>query len=538
MSDSVTTDEVVGAVVETFDRAQIVGWVAMHNGSPPVRVGLHVDGAEVASTWAVDQVERHTDGDARQFRFPLSDLWQFVAPANRLSVRVAGRPVPIAGAGLFSVPATAGSETVGELQRRLAGGEVFTTGGRLRLSKTLDSEWQTAVLDLYGNLRRTLHEKRGHDLFFVYGTLLGAVREGGFMGHDLDFDCAYISACHDGVDAAAELRELAFSLIDHGYAVHADSASLHVRDAEHPDVAVKIFHLYFGKAGVLRFPFGVAGSSELHDQDWSGVVETDFVGARVLLPASREKLVETIYGSDWRASKPGFRWDTERIDRADSGLVPAAAIEEIYWADFYSRTTYTSGSTFFDLVASRDDVPGIAVDIGCGDGRDSFAFAGTGRTVTGLDRSHVGVRQAGRKAEQMGFADSLRFVACDVSEAEHLRSTLRSARGDDPDAPMLFYARFFLHSLPEDTQRTLMSVISECARPGDCFAAEFRTDRDEARTKIHGDHYRRFQNGAAFGRSLRDDYGFELVLEQEGNGMSPYKGEDPQLYRVIARHPG
>jgi hypothetical protein len=25
------------------------------------------------------------------------------------------------------------------------------------------------------------------------------------------------------------------------------------------------------------------------------------------------------------------------------------------------------------------------------------------------------------------------------------------------------------------------------------------------------------------------------LVEQEGNGFSPYKGEDPHLYRIIAR---
>jgi SAM-dependent methyltransferase len=174
------------------------------------------------------------------------------------------------------------------------------------------------------------------------------------------------------------------------------------------------------------------------------------------------------------------------------------------------------------------------VDIGCGDGRDSYAFAGAGRSkVTGLDRSHVGVRQAAKKAEQLGYGDTLTFTACDVGNADKLRATLESAR--DGDEPMLFYARFFLHSIPEDVQRTLMTVVAECARPGDHFAAEFRTDRDEASAKVHGNHYRRFQNGPAFGRSLRETYGFTPLLEQEGNGFSPYQGEDPQLYRVIAR---
>ena len=102
------------------------------------------------------------------------------------------------------------------------------------------------------------------------------------------------------------------------------------------------------------------------------------------------------------------------------------------------------------------------------------------------------------------------------------------------DEPVLFYLRFFLHSIPEGLQDSLIEVISTCARPGDTLAAEFRTEEDESASKVHGQHYRRFQNGPAFGDQLRDR-DFAVLHEEEGTGLSPYKGEDPVLYRVIAR---
>ncbi len=99
---------------------------------------------------------------------------------------------------------------------------------------------------------------------------------------------------------------------------------------------------------------------------------------------------------------------------------------------------------------------------------------------------------------------------------------------------MLFYLRFFLHAIPEEVQADLLKAIDAHARPGDLFAAEFRTDKDEATTKVHSKHYRRFQNAAEFGAARRG-YGFTVVHEEEGTGLSPYKGEDPVLYRVVAR---
>ncbi len=81
------------------------------------------------------------------------------------------------------------------------------------------------------------------------------------------------------------------------------------------------------------------------------------------------------------------------------------------------------------------------------------------------------------------------------------------------------------------------SVLSEVARPGDVFAAEFRTDRDAHLAKIHGADYRRYQSAQKFALVLTDRCHFAVVVEQEGNGFSPYNGEDPYLYRVIARRP-
>ena len=107
----------------------------------------------------------------------------------------------------------------------------------------------------------------------------------------------------------------------------------------------------------------------------------------------------------------------------------------------------------------------------------------------------------------------------------------------DPAAdPVLFYLRFFLHAIDEDTQRGLLDAIGAHARPGDSFAAEFRTDKDEATTKVHDGHYRRYQNAEAFLDDL-EARGWEVTHREEATGLSPYGAEDPVLCRVLARRP-
>jgi SAM-dependent methyltransferase len=524
---------VASAIVEAFDQQQVTGWIEEPAGGAAVRVALQVNGGEVASTWAVDAADRRGAGTLRSFRFVLHDLWDYVRTTDQVSVEIDGQAVPIAGAGTYVTPARDGSEPLERLHELLAQGHIFNPDGRLQLSKTVDLAWQEVVLGLQGRIHAALTELRDYETFLVYGTLLGAVRDGGFIGHDREFDCAYVSNQTSGPAAARELQEIAFALIDRGFRVHASDSALHIADATSGGARVNLFHLYFDAAGTLQFPFGVAGTTAVPSSAWHGTSDLELGGATVRIPAPPEPVLEQIYGPDWQTPNPGFTWSRDRASNASDAELAPAVIEEIYWADFYANTTYTSGSTFFELVNGRADTPSTVIDIGCGDGRDSFAFAQAGRRVTGVDRSHIGIRLAAKKADELGLSGSLRFAACDVGDAERLRAVLTEGRS--ADEPVVFYARFFLHSIPEDVQRTLLGVIDECARPGDYLACEFRTDADEANSKVHGDHYRRFQNGKAFGRDLVDTYGFALLLEQEGNGFSPYKGEDPQLYRVIAR---
>jgi SAM-dependent methyltransferase len=208
--------------------------------------------------------------------------------------------------------------------------------------------------------------------------------------------------------------------------------------------------------------------------------------------------------------------------------------EEDYWSSFYEKNDFNKGSTFQEFVSSHAGVPEVVIDIGCGQGRDSFAFAQAGKTVIGLDRSDVGIEHANNKARTESL-DSLNFAVCDVSNEEQLAAMIESAREQADGGDVCFYMRFFLHSIPEETQDALMQIIADHTKPGDVFAAEFRTDKDEDHTRVFGDtHYRRYQNADEFSMRLKGEYGWGVAFETEDRGLSPYKDEDPTLYRVIA----
>ena len=522
-------------MVETFEPRTIRGWVTGDRSRFPVRVSLFVNEFEVASTWANDPSIRNTPDTARAFSFTVVDLWRYCATTDRVSVRIGGRPIPIAAKGIYKRPGRGATWTLEDLQQKFDEGYLFSHTGRLQLSKKQDLAWQKAVFGLHDGVMEALGRHYDFDAFVIYGSLLGQVREGGFIGHDIDLDLAYLSKFTDGPAAAAELRDVGFALVDEGFDVECQRTALHIHDRVDRRIRIDLFHVYFDEHDRLAMPFGRAGETEFEKRQWAGTTDAQMAGHTVRVPVRPEALVEHIYGRNWRIPIAGFNWAQARTARATAGILPVEYGEEVYWANFYARTDFTTGSSFFETLVQRDDIPQTVVDIGCGDGRDSFAFARTGRRVIGLDRAHVGVSHATRKADQAGLGSMLSFTACDVSDVPSLTDALAEARRAADGGPLLFYMRFFLHSIPEDVQETLLTELTAAALPGDMLAAEFRTDKDKTNPKTFGGHYRRYQNGPAFGSALRERFGFTVVSEEEGTGLAPYKDEDPDLYRAIAR---
>ena len=520
------------AAVESLTGTELVGWVEVPRRTGPVDVGLYLNDLKIGAIAPTRTKSRSGQGELRWFRFRLRDVWHYCGPEDRLQVRLNGWPVPMNRRGSFYRPVNQGKRPLAELRARLANGWVFASNGVLNKAKTLDLDWQDQVLGLYHRVRAALEDICGYECFLIYGSLLGAVRERGFIGHDFDLDAAYLSRHQAPTDVAAELVEIASALMSRGFHIDCHLTSLHIRDDLAGTERIDLFHLYFDREGKLRFPWGVAGTQPFVRSQWTGIIETKFARTVALVPEQAEELVETIYGPNWRIPNAGFTWERDRTEAAPEASLSVATVAAVNWEDYYVRAEPAEPSGFFQAVSAERTMPTTIVDLGCGDGRDSIAFAAAGRRVLGLDLSEAGLDHARARAVGSGADVELRFEHCNLDQPGAVHHALVGMlRADEP---VLFYGRFLLHALFEETQQNVLNVIKDVSRPGDVLALEFRGLEDANRPKRYRQRYRRFVDGSEVAARLVE-HGYVLHHEQ-GTGFAPYGDvEDPWVHRIIAR---
>jgi hypothetical protein len=523
----------VPGVVEHLDGRSITGWIEVPKGAPTVRVGLYIGEFEATTVATVPMEGRRSDAEIRSFRFPLFDFWNYTRTTDRITVRVNGRLLPFAARGMYYRPRKDGAQPLARLRRKLDDGWVFASNGRLLLSKRRDTEWQAAVMSLYAGVHAAVKEAKGYDPFFIYGSLLGAVRDNNFIGHDFDFDCAYVSSLRRGEDVAREAAEVARVLVDKGLRVETRVVTLHIYRPENPKVRIDLFHLYFDDSDALRFSWGVAGEPDFTREMWQGVRELPFAGSVGRIPINAEALVETMYGASWRTPDAGFTWTGNRRKQAREARIPGPLCDQVNWESYYAGAARSGPSSFADILTGQPGLPATVLDLGCGDGRDTLAFARTGRRAVGVDASEYAAAAATDQAAALPAPARPRFLRLDLGDAAALRAAIDELRADGGE-PILFYGRFLLHALRPHTEATLLATIADAARAGDVLALEFRTLEDQELPKNRTLPYRRFIDLPAVQADLAGR-GFAIVEVKDGTGLSPEGAEDPHLGRIIAR---
>jgi hypothetical protein len=261
------------------------------------------------------------------------------------------------------------------------------------------------MVEVTQRILTVLEQECGIHAWLAFGSLLGAVRSGGVIGHDSDIDLAYLSDRPTPAAMAEELFAARRALVRHGFQVANKTGSFLTIRFIPPDRSVASIDLYtcFHLGEYLYETATVRARVPREAIEPLGLAE--FEGVPLPAPARPDVLLEASYGPGWRVPDPAFRHRpapevTERFDDWFGTVMRDRRDWEVYWRDVRPRRPVPS-TGFPGWVADRLPAHAPVVDLGTGDGADALELATRGFPVTGLDYAR-GAWRANASAARRG----------------------------------------------------------------------------------------------------------------------------------------
>jgi tellurite methyltransferase len=204
-----------------------------------------------------------------------------------------------------------------------------------------------------------------------------------------------------------------------------------------------------------------------------------------------------------------------------------------YWEKIYSDHSSIDldllhPSQFAAFCLNEIETADALIDVGCGNGRDSFFFSRYGMDVLGIDGSTQAIELC-RETTEKNALSALDFHVFDFSKREEIATYVESLGQKN----IALYSRFFLHALEPSEQDNFFAFCQLLKHPGMQVFLEFRTVQDEQGEKSTGEHYRRYLHPEEVQACLEKS-GFSTHYICEGRGMAKYHDEDAYVCRIIA----
>lgn len=406
-----------------------------------------------------------------------------------------------------------------------------TKWGRLnRPFSTLDRDVVDAYLDQVEQVLSVLRDECGVPAFLAFGSLLGAVREGKLIGHDVDVDLGYFSRHEHPADVIREGFRIERVLRSRGYEPVRENGGFLAIFLPQPDGTRRNLDIFtaFCCDGMLYQVHDVTTPGS--EADVLPLRTIHFEGRRIPVPSRPEVFLEAAYGPSWRVPNPAFQFNPRRLDRRRiHGWFGGLRERRDFWSRHYAaegRRIPETPSPFARWVAEREPA-GRLFDVGCGNGRDTRFFVAHGYDVTPLDL----LPRASRRV--LGRLPAHTRPQVQPFNLQSLRQALATGgRASFERRPVTVYGRFLLHALSDYSRENFWRFTSMALSGGGRCYLEFRTDRDATLPKAFGRHFRRFLSPEAVAAEARAAGG-RVVHTEAGRSMSPFENEDPHLCRMI-----
>jgi len=165
-------------------------------------------------------------------------------------------------------------------------------------------------------------EKNKLKYFIIDGTLLGAIREGDFIGHDTDIDIGVFMeewSIRTLSDVLVDFMEKGFILY-HSFGVFGEHFELSWR--RH---SIKVdFFFYYKHEDNIRFNAFLNGGRNIETdlltyeypaENFDNLIKYYFNGLEVIIPDDPKQILEIKYGKDWETPKKRWCWANDPCNK-------------------------------------------------------------------------------------------------------------------------------------------------------------------------------------------------------------------------------
>ena len=203
-----------------------------------------------------------------------------------------------------------------------------------------------------------------------------------------------------------------------------------------------------------------------------------------------------------------------------------------YWDSYYYKKEINKkNSNFSKFVYKKLKKNKSLIDIGCGDGRDSFFFSKKKIKTLGIDISKQVIKKNNltMNKRQMKL---IKFKRINIASKKLINQKFD-----------YIYARFFLHAITHKTENKLILFIKKIKKKNTLVFFEFRNEKDRIFKKgknvgknlflFNNNHFRRKIITKEFIKTFLKLTKSKLLYKMQSKTFSMTRNDKPNLTRLI-----
>ena len=204
-----------------------------------------------------------------------------------------------------------------------------------------------------------------------------------------------------------------------------------------------------------------------------------------------------------------------------------------FWDKYYfknEKTKVLKPSSFAKFVYKKFLSKNSSIlEVGCGNGRDTFYFYKKTRSILAIDQSKNVIKKNIELSKKLN--KKIKFVNCDFEDLKKINKKKIN----------FVYARFFLHTINLRQENKLIKLIGSIKEISKVkIFLEFRTTKDQLKNKGKKlnknigftDHYRRFIHVNNFLKKIKK-IGYKIIYIKQGINLSKTANDNPHLCRLV-----